>query len=156
MGNLKTKELTQIGYADNKQRSLAVNITGRYFKHYSKAEVIDLLSKIRQQPYAYLNNDITGKIAETFINNKNEPVTASYELKDQHAPLNIYGEEHIELSAIKQMELALKLTVSLQGALMPDAHSGYGLPIGGVLAVKCGDPLRRWYGYRLQDGFIHY
>ncbi|WP_413670239.1 RtcB family protein [Mucilaginibacter sp. Mucisp86] len=136
MGNLKIKELTQIGYADNKQRSLAVNITGRHFKHYSKAEVIDLLSKIRQQPGAYLNNDITGKIAETFINNKNEAVTASYGLKDQHAPLNIYGEEYIELSAIKQMELALKLPVSLQGALMPDAHSGYGLPIGGVLAVK--------------------
>jgi len=26
--------------------------------------------------------------------------------------------------------------VSIQGALMPDAHSGYGLPIGGVLSVE--------------------
>ena len=35
-----------------------------------------------------------------------------------------------------QLYTALKLPVSTQGALMPDAHSGYGLPIGGVLAVE--------------------
>jgi tRNA-splicing ligase RtcB len=134
MGNLKTKELTQIGYADNKQRSLAVNIVAKHFKHYSQAEVINLLSNIRQHPGAYANDDITGKIAETFISNKNQPITN--ELKDHHAPLSIFGEENIEPSAVKQMELALKLPVSLRGALMPDAHSGYGLPIGGVLAVK--------------------
>jgi tRNA-splicing ligase RtcB len=136
MGNLKTKELTQIGYADNKQRSLAVNMIAKHFKHYSKAEVISLLTGIRQQPGAYLGNELTGKIAETFISKISEPAAVSYELKDQRAPLNIFGEENIELSAIKQMELALKLPVSLRGALMPDAHSGYGLPIGGVLAVK--------------------
>ena len=34
------------------------------------------------------------------------------------------------------MEDAISLPVSVKGALMPDAHKGYGLPIGGVLAVK--------------------
>jgi tRNA-splicing ligase RtcB len=136
MGNLKTKELTQIGYTDNRQRSLVVNIIAKHFKHYSKAEVINLLTGIRQQPGAYINNEITGKIAETFISTTNELATVSYELREQHAPLSIFGEAVIEPSAIKQMKLALKLPVSLQGALMPDAHSGYGLPIGGVLAVK--------------------
>ncbi|MNS40153.1 RNA-splicing ligase RtcB [compost metagenome] len=34
------------------------------------------------------------------------------------------------------MNIALKLPVALQGALMPDAHAGYGLPIGGVLAAN--------------------
>ena len=43
------------------------------------------------------------------------------------------GFEH---DAIKQMENACKLPVSHRGALMPDAHVGYGLPIGGVLAVE--------------------
>jgi len=136
MGNLKTKELTQIGYADNKQRSLAVNMIAKHFKHYSKAEMIGLLTGIRQQPDTYLSNELTGKIAETFISKTNKRAAVSYELKDRHAPLSIFGEENIEPPAIKQMELALKLPVSLRGALMPDAHSGYGLPIGGVLAVK--------------------
>ena len=30
----------------------------------------------------------------------------------------------------------MKLPVTVAGALMPDAHQGYGLPIGGVLATK--------------------
>lgn len=36
----------------------------------------------------------------------------------------------------EQMENACSLPVAVQGALMPDAHLGYGLPIGGVLSVK--------------------
>ena len=34
------------------------------------------------------------------------------------------------------MDNALRLPVSVAGALMPDAHVGYGLPIGGVLATE--------------------
>ncbi len=41
----------------------------------------------------------------------------------------------IEDGAIIQMERAMSLPVSVAGALMPDAHEGYGLPIGGVLAT---------------------
>jgi tRNA-splicing ligase RtcB len=42
----------------------------------------------------------------------------------------------LEEGAITQMENACKLPVAVRGALMPDAHVGYGLPIGGVLAVR--------------------
>src|SRR5574342_414866 len=38
--------------------------------------------------------------------------------------------------AVMQMERACLLPVSVAGALMPDAHVGYGLPIGGVLATE--------------------
>ncbi len=41
-----------------------------------------------------------------------------------------------EKSAVEQMENAVQLPVSVAGALMPDAHTGYGLPIGGVLATR--------------------
>jgi tRNA-splicing ligase RtcB len=34
------------------------------------------------------------------------------------------------------MQTAAKLPVAVAGALMPDAHYGYGLPIGGVLATE--------------------
>lgn len=30
----------------------------------------------------------------------------------------------------------MKLPITVAGALMPDAHQGYGLPIGGVLATE--------------------
>ena len=50
------------------------------------------------------------------------------------APYRVYG-EHLEPAALEQMENACRLPVAVAGALMPDAHQGYGLPIGGVLAT---------------------
>src|SRR5690606_38503147 len=38
--------------------------------------------------------------------------------------------------ALAQMDTAMRLPVAVAGALMPDAHQGYGLPIGGVLAAR--------------------
>ncbi len=42
----------------------------------------------------------------------------------------------IEAEARAQMDAAINLPISVGGALMPDAHVGYGLPIGGVLATE--------------------
>ena len=47
----------------------------------------------------------------------------------------IWGSDHPD-EVIKQFEDALRLPVSVTGALMADAHLGYGIPIGGVLAVR--------------------
>jgi len=48
----------------------------------------------------------------------------------------IYGKENIEQGALTQMENVMSLPVVTSGALMPDAHQGYGMPIGGVCAVE--------------------
>lgn len=42
----------------------------------------------------------------------------------------------IEAGALEQMENAKRLPPAVAAALMPDAHQGYGLPIGGVLATE--------------------
>lgn len=57
-------------------------------------------------------------------------------LLDKNIDFKIYGEEGIEQGAMHQMYTAMKLPIADSGALMPDAHQGYGLPIGGVLATK--------------------
>lgn len=41
----------------------------------------------------------------------------------------------IDTEAVAQMDAAINLPIAVAGALMPDAHVGYGLPIGGVLAT---------------------
>jgi tRNA-splicing ligase RtcB (3'-phosphate/5'-hydroxy nucleic acid ligase) len=41
-----------------------------------------------------------------------------------------------DAQSTQQMEAACALPVTVRGALMPDAHVGYGLPIGGVLATE--------------------
>ena len=51
------------------------------------------------------------------------------------APWKQWGTD-IDEMAIKQIEMASLLPISVAAALMPDAHVGYGLPIGGVLATE--------------------
>jgi len=55
--------------------------------------------------------------------------------KQKAAPYRIWG-ENLDAEAIRQMDAACSLPIFVKGALMPDAHMGYGLPIGGVLAVE--------------------
>ena len=51
------------------------------------------------------------------------------------APYRQWGTD-LEPESVQQLENACKLPVAVRGALMPDAHRGYGLPIGGVLATR--------------------
>lgn len=46
----------------------------------------------------------------------------------------VWGDD-IDEQAHRQMRNACQLPISVAAALMPDAHVGYGLPIGGVLAT---------------------
>ncbi len=46
----------------------------------------------------------------------------------------VWGDD-IDPAAHEQMRNACRLPISVSAALMPDAHVGYGLPIGGVLAT---------------------
>ncbi|MFN2458918.1 MAG: RtcB family protein, partial [Chitinophagaceae bacterium] len=76
-----------------------------------------------------------GKIAEALLP---KPKTATDEipLSETGVHFNVFGNEQIEPGAMQQMQNAVKLPVAVAGALMPDAHHGYGLPIGGVLATE--------------------
>ena len=51
------------------------------------------------------------------------------------APWRRWG-DRLDAQSLQQMEQAVSLPVAVAGALMPDAHVGYGLPIGGVLATE--------------------
>ncbi|WP_082035951.1 RtcB family protein [Pedobacter lusitanus] len=70
------------------------------------------------------------------INKSAELTEETIALNEHGIDYSVYGAEHIEEGARKQMDVAMKLPVSVAGALMPDAHQGYGLPIGGVLATR--------------------
>lgn len=57
-----------------------------------------------------------------------------FDLRSSPVPYKIWGDD-LDPNAIQQMHTACKLPITVKGALMPDAHLGYGLPIGGVLAT---------------------
>ena len=59
---------------------------------------------------------------------------SAFSSHNSSAPYRVWG-EGLEPDALKQMSNACRLPVAAAGALMPDAHVGYGLPISGVLAT---------------------
>jgi tRNA-splicing ligase RtcB len=65
-----------------------------------------------------------------------ESRASEHELRDEPRPYGVWGPGLIEPGTTAQMENAMRLPVSVGGALMPDAHLGYGLPVGGVLATE--------------------
>ncbi len=136
MNNFKTKELSKLGYTNDKARSLVINTVSKHFKHHTKQELIDLFTDIIQNPEKYLDDEILKPIAQTFVKVEKECNFQTHKLLEEKGQLKIYGGKEIEHGAKKQMELAMALPITLQGALMPDAHAGYGLPIGAALATE--------------------
>lgn len=61
--------------------------------------------------------------------------TLAFTPRAEPAPVRIWGRD-LEKESLKQIHNAAELPVAVRGALMPDAHVGYGLPIGGVLATE--------------------
>ena len=44
MGNLRTKDLSKIGYHNDQLRSLVIGIASKNFKHHSKQQLLNLLA----------------------------------------------------------------------------------------------------------------
>ncbi|NDV64383.1 RtcB family protein [Bacteroides sp. 224] len=133
---IQPKELSKLGYTNNVARSLAINIINKHCKHETKEQIIAVLNDLLQYPERYKNNEIWQKLADHFAPSSNEKVFTVYELHDEPLPYKTYGSKYIDSLAKQQMQMAMRLPVTVAGALMPDAHAGYGLPIGGVLAVN--------------------
>ncbi|TGE06343.1 RtcB family protein [Hymenobacter fodinae] len=129
---LRGNDLRKIGYPEGRAITLALDILeDRQLKKLDKGSALATLQKIKEDPYAYLRDSLWRELAKEFVPDPKRDVSLSPEVKDYRR----YGEAFIEDGARKQMDTAMKLPVTLDGALMPDAHQGYGLPIGGVLAV---------------------
>jgi tRNA-splicing ligase RtcB (3'-phosphate/5'-hydroxy nucleic acid ligase) len=106
----------------------------------SRDEVLAELEDLRQDPGGALERESEGPVAELarewVLLGAGEAVAAEEELRAEPLPYRTWGEADVDDAARLQMETALRLPVAAGGALMADAHVGYGLPIGGVLAVR--------------------
>jgi tRNA-splicing ligase RtcB (3'-phosphate/5'-hydroxy nucleic acid ligase) len=133
---IRGKDIRGLGYPEAPVISLAINIMEKHFKHHSLHEAQTILRNILKNPAAYSEDEALGPIAKALLPKPKDPEAGeTISLNQSGIPFSIFGEEHIEQGALHQMYTAAKLPVSVAGALMPDAHSGYGLPIGGVLAT---------------------
>lgn len=134
---LTIKDLAVINFSSAVAKSLALNIMNRHFKHTPNEEKIKLITNLLEHPELYVNHITLGILALKLVSKTiTEDAYTVYELEDEPKHFDVFGNKHIERNAIQQMELAMRLPIARKGALMPDAHQGYGLPIGGVLAAQ--------------------
>ncbi|MCE3259663.1 MAG: RtcB family protein [Bacteroidetes bacterium] len=131
------EDLLELGYPQGKAIGTAIQIVEKNFADTEREEVLALLLKLFQYPENFLDDPVLSPIANELIEKPKLvdgiPETALKPAPDKFA---IYGKQFIEPGALDQMQVAMKLPVTVAGALMPDAHQGYGLPIGGVLATN--------------------
>jgi tRNA-splicing ligase RtcB len=131
---LKSKDIRAIGYPEGPVISIAMNVIEKKFRFEKEDNVMNLLRSILASPVEYANDAVLGLIAQQLLP-KTAPEGMEISLNKTGVPFNVFGNEQVGPEAINQMYQAAKLPVAVAGALMHDAHSGYGLPIGGVLAT---------------------
>ncbi len=132
---ITAKELRAIGYPESPVIPVAMQVIEKHYKFDTKENALDILQAILQNPTNYTTHEILGVIAEKLIIKKTEE-GSEISLNNTGVHFNTFGAEQIEQGAFQQMYNAVKLPIAIAGALMPDAHQGYGLPIGGVLATN--------------------
>ena len=132
---LRGKDLRKIKYSSNRAIALAIDIMSKHFKHATKEEQLAQLIDVKDHCQNYLDHEVFGQLADELDDTPVLHSRQQFELAREAGNFHVFGRQHITSNAFRQMETAMRLPVAVGGAMMPDAHQGYGLPIGGVLAA---------------------
>lgn len=132
---ISSETLNHLGYKNDKSMGMALKLIRESFFHIAAPELIILFKKIKDYPESFLDDPVLKYLAARIQEEAQPETNGVITLNNNSMPYQVFGEMHIEDGAKSQMEIAMRLPVTVAGALMPDAHQGYGLPIGGVLAT---------------------
>ncbi len=125
---MNTKDLIRLGVPPGDASRRGMDFIARYvLKGLDRTRLIAELEAVVANPAAFTDDDLRGEFAQALLR-------CGRTVRPAPAQWRQWG-VGLEPEAINQMGRACQLPVSLAGALMPDAHVGYGLPIGGVLAT---------------------
>jgi tRNA-splicing ligase RtcB len=131
---MKTRDIVQLGIPHGPAINLALAAFGAAMR--TGREDRDVRAQLRAvaaQPTAFLDDPLYGRLAAAL--GETRATHRVFTPRAAPAPWRQWGTD-LEAGAVQQMERACQLPVAAAGALLPDAHVGYGLPIGGVLATR--------------------
>ncbi|MBL4752164.1 MAG: RtcB family protein [Flavobacteriales bacterium] len=131
---IKGKDLKKINYQSDRAKSLAIAIMAKHYKHLSKAEKLKILEDVLLNPEDYLGHRFLAPVAEQFTAVVVKENYREYKLNESTG-FRVFGKPFVDQNTLNQMDVASQLPIAVKAAIMPDAHVGYGLPIGGVLAT---------------------
>jgi len=91
-------------------------------------QIKQLIKSVLERPEDYTGDEHFGQFAKDVIADREF-------VRPEPIPYRTWGNE-IDEASHAQMRQACSVPMAAGAALMPDAHVGYGLPIGGVLALE--------------------
>jgi tRNA-splicing ligase RtcB len=125
---MNTKDLIHLGVPPGETARRATDFIAKFILGGGdKSRLAEELTSILKNPAGFQNDPLRGGLAKALLE-------APAPLRSSPAQFNQWG-AGLDPEAVLQMEMACQIPVAVAGALMPDAHVGYGLPIGGVLAT---------------------
>lgn len=127
---MNRRQLTQLGVPEYALAEAVRGVSSAATTHGLRgADLKRQVKAVLAAPDDFVNDPCYGPFAAVLIEDPTiEPL-------HEHVTYRTWGED-IEEMAHAQMREACKLPHATGAALMPDAHLGYGLPIGGVLAME--------------------
>ena len=126
---MNTKDFIRLGIPLGEATRRATDFISKFIlAGGNKTRLEEEVKAIIANPSAFTEDSLRGELAKALLKAPPPPRTAPIKYRQ-------WG-EGLEHEALMQMEKACLLPVAVAGALMPDAHVGYGLPIGGVLATE--------------------
>ena len=125
---MNQKDLIRLGVPPGEAMRRGMDFISRYIlRGLDKTALAADLEAVIKSPAGFVDDDLRGEFAKVLVR-------SSRVVREAPAPWKQWG-EGLEPEAINQLARACQLPIAVAGALMPDAHVGYGLPIGGVLAT---------------------
>jgi len=126
---MNTKDFLRLGVPLGEAMRRATDFVAKFILGGGgKSRLHEEVAAIVANPGAFLDDALRKDFAKALLNAPPPP-------RAEPVKYHQWG-DGLEHEAVMQMEKACLLPVSVAGALMPDAHVGYGLPIGGVLATE--------------------
>ena len=126
--SMNQQDLIRLGVPPGETMRRGVDFISRYIlKGRDRAALPAVVEAVVSAPADHAKDPLAGEFAKALLRSPRIIRPAS-------APWRQWG-QGLEPEAVNQLARACQLPVSVAGALMPDAHVGYGLPIGGVLAT---------------------
>jgi tRNA-splicing ligase RtcB len=126
---MNTKDFLRLGVPLGEATRRATDFVAKFILGGGdKSKLREEIAAIVAKPAAFTEDALRGEFARALLHAPPPPRAEPVKYRQ-------WGTD-LEHDAVMQMEKACLLPISVAGALMPDAHVGYGLPIGGVLATE--------------------
>jgi tRNA-splicing ligase RtcB len=131
---MKGKDLIKMGFKPGPSVGVALLLIPKAAEQLNPHQIKRELKAVLDDPITNAGHPQFAELARVLREEAAKPQQVFVE-RPEPAPYRVWG-EGLEEGALDQMRHSVRLPVAVQGALMPDAHVGYGLPIGGVLAAE--------------------